>query len=107
MARDGSRKHQLYTSRITELYAFYRVNAVTHTALKYLDVTIISSSYVIDYSMVVPIAERSKTLDFESALEIAQVRILSVTVALFISIIDLVLYRLSLLLCLIRSSVSP
>ncbi|KAG8246408.1 hypothetical protein J6590_085685, partial [Homalodisca vitripennis] len=55
----------------------------------------------------VPIAERSKTLDFESELEIAQVRILSVTVALFISTIDLVLYRLSLLFCLIRSSHRP
>ncbi|KAG8247925.1 hypothetical protein J6590_051225 [Homalodisca vitripennis] len=40
-------------------------------------------------------------------LEIAQVRILSVTIALFISTIDLVLYRLSLLFCLIRSSHRP
>ncbi|KAG8304174.1 hypothetical protein J6590_100608 [Homalodisca vitripennis] len=52
-------------------------------------------------------AERSKTLDFESELEIAQARILSVTVALFISTIDLVLYRLSPLFCLIRSSHRP
>ncbi|KAG8298071.1 E3 ubiquitin-protein ligase mib2 [Homalodisca vitripennis] len=37
----------------------------------------------------------SKTLDFESELEIVEVRILSVTVALFISTINLVLYRLS------------
>ncbi|KAG8318781.1 hypothetical protein J6590_105902, partial [Homalodisca vitripennis] len=51
--------------------------------------------------------EWSKTLDFESELEIAQVRILSVTVALFISTIDLVLYRLSPLFCLIRSSHRP
>ncbi|KAG8310074.1 hypothetical protein J6590_071611 [Homalodisca vitripennis] len=43
----------------------------------------------------VPMVEWSKTLDFQSGLEIAQVRILSVTVALFISTIDLVLYRLS------------
>ncbi|KAG8286760.1 hypothetical protein J6590_052806 [Homalodisca vitripennis] len=55
----------------------------------------------------VPIAERSKTSDFESELEIAQVRILSVTLALFISTIDLVLYRLSPLFCLIRSSHRP
>ncbi|KAG8278779.1 hypothetical protein J6590_011173 [Homalodisca vitripennis] len=34
-------------------------------------------------------AERSKTLDFQSELEIAQVRILSVTLAIFISTIDL------------------
>ncbi|KAG8248462.1 hypothetical protein J6590_039640 [Homalodisca vitripennis] len=57
--------------------------------------------------MGVPIAERSKNLDFESELEIAQVRILSVTVALFISTIDLVLYQLSLLFCLIRCSHMP
>ncbi|KAG8337191.1 hypothetical protein J6590_029555 [Homalodisca vitripennis] len=56
------------------------------------------------YSVGVPMAEWSKTLDFESELEIAKVQILSVTVALFISTIDLVLYRLSLLLCIIRSS---
>ncbi|KAG8286325.1 hypothetical protein J6590_062828 [Homalodisca vitripennis] len=43
-----------------------------------------------------PMAEWSKTLDFESELKIARVRILSVTVAQFISNIDLVLYRLSL-----------
>ncbi|KAG8326092.1 putative phospholipase B-like 2 [Homalodisca vitripennis] len=55
----------------------------------------------------VSIAERSKMLDFESALQIAQVRILSVTVALFVSTIDLVLYQLSLLFCLIRSSHRP
>ncbi|KAG8333049.1 hypothetical protein J6590_009500 [Homalodisca vitripennis] len=55
----------------------------------------------------VPMAERSKTLDLESELEIAQVRILSVTLALFISTIDLVLYRLSPLFCLIRSSHRP
>ncbi|KAG8260681.1 hypothetical protein J6590_091187 [Homalodisca vitripennis] len=42
-----------------------------------------------------PMAECSKTLDFEYELEIAQVRILSTTLALFISTIDLVLYRLS------------
>ncbi|KAG8315368.1 hypothetical protein J6590_072351 [Homalodisca vitripennis] len=58
-------------------------------------------------SMGVPMAEWSKTLDFESELEIAQVRILSVTVAFFISTIDLVLYRLSPLFCLIRSSHRP
>ncbi|KAG8335443.1 hypothetical protein J6590_068299 [Homalodisca vitripennis] len=34
-------------------------------------------------------AEWSKTLDFEAELEIAQVQILSVTVALFISTFDL------------------
>ncbi|KAG8321930.1 hypothetical protein J6590_037235 [Homalodisca vitripennis] len=51
--------------------------------------------------------QQSKTLDFESQLEIAQVRILAVTVALFINTIDLVLYRLSLLFCLIRSSPRP
>ncbi|KAG8252480.1 hypothetical protein J6590_056410 [Homalodisca vitripennis] len=55
----------------------------------------------------VPIAERIKTLDFGSELEIAQVQILSVTVALVISTIDLVLYRLSPLFCLIRSSHRP
>ncbi|KAG8245025.1 hypothetical protein J6590_009100 [Homalodisca vitripennis] len=44
-------------------------------------------------------AKWSKTLDYESELEI-----LSVTVAVFISTIDLVLYRLSPLFCLIRSS---
>ncbi|KAG8266081.1 hypothetical protein J6590_079065 [Homalodisca vitripennis] len=55
----------------------------------------------------VPMAEWSKTLDFESELKIAQARILSVTVALFISTIDLVLYRLSPLFCLIRSSHRP
>ncbi|KAG8277687.1 hypothetical protein J6590_037832 [Homalodisca vitripennis] len=54
-----------------------------------------------------PMAERSKMSDFESELEIAQVRILSVTVSLFINIIDLVLYRLSPLFCLIRSSHRP
>ncbi|KAG8267432.1 hypothetical protein J6590_052054 [Homalodisca vitripennis] len=61
------------------------------------------------YSVVfgVPMAERSKMLDFESELEIAQVRILSVILALFISTIDLVLYRLSPLFCLIRSSHRP
>ncbi|KAG8307268.1 hypothetical protein J6590_026844 [Homalodisca vitripennis] len=55
----------------------------------------------------VPMAERSKSLDFGSELEIAQVQILSVTIALFISTIDLVLYRLSPLFCLIRSSHRP
>ncbi|KAG8324498.1 hypothetical protein J6590_091018 [Homalodisca vitripennis] len=55
----------------------------------------------------VPMAERSKSLDFGSELEIAQVQILSVTVALFISTINLVLYRLSPLFCLIRSSHRP
>ncbi|KAG8280188.1 hypothetical protein J6590_087308 [Homalodisca vitripennis] len=53
----------------------------------------------------VAIAERSKTLDFE--LEIAQVRILSVSVSLFINTIDLVLNQISLLFCLIRSSHRP
>ncbi|KAG8284172.1 hypothetical protein J6590_003865 [Homalodisca vitripennis] len=52
-------------------------------------------------------ADRSRSLDFESELEIAQVQILPVTVALFISTIDLVLYRLSPLFCLIRSSHRP
>ncbi|KAG8271290.1 hypothetical protein J6590_066756 [Homalodisca vitripennis] len=52
-------------------------------------------------------AERSKSLDFGSELEIAQVQILSVTFALFISTIDLVLYRLFPLFCLIRSSHRP
>ncbi|KAG8247358.1 Mroh1p [Homalodisca vitripennis] len=51
------------------------------------------------------LARWSKTL--ESELEIAQVRILSVTVGLFISTINLVLYRLSSLFCLIRSSHRP
>ncbi|KAG8256693.1 hypothetical protein J6590_063535 [Homalodisca vitripennis] len=40
-------------------------------------------------------------------LEIAQVQILSVTIALFISTINLVLYRLSPLFCFIRSSHMP
>ncbi|KAG8251521.1 hypothetical protein J6590_078233 [Homalodisca vitripennis] len=53
------------------------------------------------------LAERSKTLDFESELEIAQVRILSVTVALYISTINLVLYRLPLLFFLMRSAHRP
>ncbi|KAG8316181.1 hypothetical protein J6590_057378 [Homalodisca vitripennis] len=61
---------------------------------------------VINY-LGVPMAERSKSLDFESELEIAQARILSVTLALFISTIDLVLYRLSPLLCFIRFSHRP
>ncbi|KAG8280149.1 hypothetical protein J6590_088317 [Homalodisca vitripennis] len=52
-------------------------------------------------------AERSKSLDFVSELEIAQVQILPVTVALFISTINLVLYRLYPLFCLIRSSHRP
>ncbi|KAG8293261.1 hypothetical protein J6590_023424 [Homalodisca vitripennis] len=56
------------------------------------------------FNLGVPMAEWSKTLDFESELKIAQVQILSVTVALFISTIDLVLYRPSPLFCLIRSS---
>ncbi|KAG8256075.1 hypothetical protein J6590_077095 [Homalodisca vitripennis] len=43
----------------------------------------------------------------KSELEIAQVRILSVTVALFISTINLVLYRHSSSFCLIRSSHRP
>ncbi|KAG8280291.1 hypothetical protein J6590_085097 [Homalodisca vitripennis] len=55
----------------------------------------------------VPTAERSKSLKFGSELEITQVQILSVTVALFISTIALVLYRLSPLFCLIRSSHRP
>ncbi|KAG8265023.1 hypothetical protein J6590_104390, partial [Homalodisca vitripennis] len=50
---------------------------------------------------------RSKSLDFGSELEITHVQILSVTIALFISTIDLVLYRLSPLFCLIRSSHRP
>ncbi|KAG8316838.1 hypothetical protein J6590_040093 [Homalodisca vitripennis] len=58
-------------------------------------------------SQIVPMSEWSKTLDFESELEIAHVRILSVILALFISTIDLVLYRLSPLFCLIRSSHRP
>ncbi|KAG8262736.1 hypothetical protein J6590_047255 [Homalodisca vitripennis] len=53
-------------------------------------------------------AERSKSpWDFWAELEIAKVHILSVIVALFISTIDLVLYRLSPLSCLIRSSHWP
>ncbi|KAG8331434.1 hypothetical protein J6590_042204, partial [Homalodisca vitripennis] len=52
-----------------------------------------------DNNLGVPMAEWSKTLDFESELEIAQFRILSVTVALFISTIDLVLFQLSPLFC--------
>ncbi|KAG8270996.1 hypothetical protein J6590_072530 [Homalodisca vitripennis] len=51
--------------------------------------------------------DRCKSLDFGSELKIAQVQILSVTIALFISTINLVLYRLSPLLCLIRSSHRP
>ncbi|KAG8324442.1 hypothetical protein J6590_092231 [Homalodisca vitripennis] len=47
------------------------------------------------------------SLDFGSELEIAQDQILSVTVALFISTINLVLYRLSPLFFLIRSSHRP
>ncbi|KAG8244118.1 hypothetical protein J6590_029476 [Homalodisca vitripennis] len=53
------------------------------------------------------VGRRSKSLDFESELEITRVQILSVTVALFISTIDFVLYRLSPLFCLIRSSHRP
>ncbi|KAG8314607.1 hypothetical protein J6590_089114 [Homalodisca vitripennis] len=53
------------------------------------------------HSMGVPKAEWSKTLDFEAELEIAQVRILSVTVAISISTVELVLYRLFPLFCLI------
>ncbi|KAG8304592.1 hypothetical protein J6590_090106 [Homalodisca vitripennis] len=49
------------------------------------------------------LAGRMKSLDFGYELEIMQVQILSVTVTLFISTIDLVLYRLSSLFCLIRS----
>ncbi|KAG8319312.1 hypothetical protein J6590_094503 [Homalodisca vitripennis] len=52
-------------------------------------------------------ALEGRYVGLESELEIAQVRILSVTVALFISTIDLVLYRLSPLFCLIRSSHRP
>ncbi|KAG8293739.1 hypothetical protein J6590_010726 [Homalodisca vitripennis] len=52
-------------------------------------------------------AQRSKSLDFGSELEIAQVQILSVTVVLFISTINLVLYRLSPLFCLTRYSHRP
>ncbi|KAG8310165.1 hypothetical protein J6590_068850 [Homalodisca vitripennis] len=48
---------------------------------------------------------RSKTMDFE--LKIAQVRILSVILATFINTIDLVVYRLSPLFCLISSSQRP
>ncbi|KAG8261448.1 hypothetical protein J6590_072173 [Homalodisca vitripennis] len=58
-------------------------------------------------SLTVPVAERSKSLDSGSELEITQVQILSVTTALFISTIDLVLYGLSPLFCLIRSSHRP
>ncbi|KAG8294881.1 hypothetical protein J6590_092764 [Homalodisca vitripennis] len=47
------------------------------------------------------------SLDFGSELEIAQVQILSETVAIFISTTNLVLYRLSPLFCLIRSSHRP
>ncbi|KAG8250466.1 hypothetical protein J6590_100935 [Homalodisca vitripennis] len=49
----------------------------------------------------------SRSLEFGSELEIKQVQILSATIAHFISTIDLVLYRLSLLFCLIRSSHRP
>ncbi|KAG8288551.1 hypothetical protein J6590_016676 [Homalodisca vitripennis] len=62
---------------------------------------------LVDLLLEVPMAERSKMLDFESELETAQVRILSVTVAPFISTIGLVLYRLSPLFRLIRSSHRP
>ncbi|KAG8316067.1 hypothetical protein J6590_059452 [Homalodisca vitripennis] len=51
-----------------------------------------------------PMAKRYKTSDFESELQIAQKQILSVIFALFISLINLVLYRLPTLFCLIRSS---
>ncbi|KAG8292594.1 hypothetical protein J6590_034787 [Homalodisca vitripennis] len=57
--------------------------------------------------MIMPMTEWSKALDFESELEIAQVQILSVTVALFISTINLVPYQLSPLFCLIGSSHRP
>ncbi|KAG8255826.1 hypothetical protein J6590_083436 [Homalodisca vitripennis] len=50
------------------------------------------------------VAERSKTRELGSELQIAEVRMLSVTEALFISTIDLVLYRLPQLFSLIRSS---
>ncbi|KAG8274384.1 hypothetical protein J6590_004410 [Homalodisca vitripennis] len=48
-----------------------------------------------------------KTLDFGSELDIGQIKILLVTDALFIRTIDPVLYRLSSLSCLIRSSQRP
>ncbi|KAG8294766.1 hypothetical protein J6590_069279 [Homalodisca vitripennis] len=54
----------------------------------------------------VAMAERLKSLVFGSGLQTAQVQILSVTVALFISTINLVLYRFP-LFCLIRSSHRP
>ncbi|KAG8313109.1 hypothetical protein J6590_010203 [Homalodisca vitripennis] len=57
--------------------------------------------------MGVPISEWSKTLNLKCEFEIARVQILFVTIALFISNIDLVLYRLSPLFCLIRSSHRP
>ncbi|KAG8306236.1 hypothetical protein J6590_051577 [Homalodisca vitripennis] len=50
------------------------------------------------------VARSGLTLDFESELEIAQAQILSMTEALFISTIDLVLYRLSPLFCFMRFS---
>ncbi|KAG8307717.1 hypothetical protein J6590_013410 [Homalodisca vitripennis] len=56
---------------------------------------------------VVSAKDVDRSLDFGSELEIAQVQILSVTVALFISTINLVLYRLSPLFCLTRSSHRP
>ncbi|KAG8315581.1 hypothetical protein J6590_067493 [Homalodisca vitripennis] len=52
-------------------------------------------------------SEQSKILDFRSELELAQVQILSVTEALFISTFDLLLYRRAPLFCLIRSSHRP
>ncbi|KAG8284316.1 hypothetical protein J6590_105540 [Homalodisca vitripennis] len=55
----------------------------------------------------VPMVERSKTLDFESELEIAQSQIMSTIITIIISTIDLVLYRLFHLFRLIISSHRP
>ncbi|KAG8296256.1 hypothetical protein J6590_060926 [Homalodisca vitripennis] len=57
-----------------------------------------------EYALGVLMAERSRTLDFGSEVEIANIHILSVAVALLISTIDLVLYRLSFLFFLKRGS---
>ncbi|KAG8295211.1 hypothetical protein J6590_085074 [Homalodisca vitripennis] len=46
----------------------------------------------------------SKISDFESELEIAQIQILYITLALYIGTIDLALYRVSTFFCFLRSS---
>ncbi|KAG8277408.1 hypothetical protein J6590_042640 [Homalodisca vitripennis] len=81
------------------------VTIVTRANIVNIDMFLMDQNAVVWVGL--PMAERSKSLDFGSELEITHVQILSVTIALFINIIDLVLYRLSPLFCLIRSSHRP